>query len=170
AHTHDSPPLDVDLEKGLNLIILSGLLFFLLRKPASRMFVRRQVTIRHALRQTEKNLQESQQNLDAARLEKDRTATLIDELEHETRVQTQRQVDALIEDAHAKTVRLEEAEQKRLSHLEADAIARLHSDTVRDALSRVETQFARGIDPETDRRLVAEFIAGLASVKTLEGL
>jgi len=164
VHEHAAPIGDL-YKRTLNFVILVGILFYFLRKPAKQFFSNRTESIKNTLedlekqkRETQSKLEEYQQKLSA--LETERNKIIQDFI-----TEGEAEKSKIIEGAHTTATRVKEEAERAIQQEVKKAKGLLQQEVAELSAKMAEDLLKKHIKDTDQQRLVDEYLAKVVEAK-----
>jgi F-type H+-transporting ATPase subunit b len=159
--THETPIKtweSTDWARVLNFAILAGVLFLIVRKPASQMLNDRITGIREQLAELEAKKQEAEKELAVYNEKLTQLGKEAEKIMGEYIRQGNEAKDRILAEAKSSAEKLEEKAMKNIEHEFKQAKLKLQAEITEKALERAQTKIISRISSEDQDRLVDEYL------------
>ncbi len=165
GHGHEAGiPVRPVLFASVNLALLLGLLFFLLRKPAKDFFASRSALIQKNLEQSQSLKREAELKFSEAQSRlsgiEEETQRLVAELKRDGELERAR----LIQEAQDQVKGLQQTGERILAQELRKAKEELKKETVALAAEMAEALVKQNLTPEDQRRLVSQYLGKMENL------
>ncbi len=147
-----------DTYRIINFLVLVGLLFFLLRKPAAQFLGERIKGIREQLAELEQKKIEAEKKLAEYTRRLEAMSSESDRIIEEYRRQGEAMRDNILKAAEVAAAKLESQARRNIEHEFKKARIELEMEIMEKAISRAEDMLRKNITDQDQERLVGEYI------------
>lgn len=155
---HGSHWQKTDTYRIINFLVLAGLLFFLLRKPAAQFLGDRIKGIQEQLKELEQKKIEAEKKLAEYTRRLDALSSESDQIIEEYRRQGEAMRDNILKAAEAAAAKLESQALRNIEHEFKKARIELEMEIMEKAISRAEEMLRENITDQDQERLVGEYL------------
>lgn len=149
---------NTDTFRIINFLVLAGLVFFLLRKPAAQFLGDRIKGIQEQLKELEQKKIEAEKKLAEYTRRLADLAAESDQIIDEYRRQGESMRENILKAAETAAAKLESQARRNIEHEFKKARVELEMEIMEKAISRAETMLEKNITDKDQERLVGEYL------------
>jgi F-type H+-transporting ATPase subunit b len=147
-----------DTYRIINFLVLAGLVFFLIRKPAAQFLGDRIKGIQEQLKELEQKKIEAEKKLAEYTRRLEDLSAESDRIIEEYRRQGETMRENILTAAEASAAKLESQAKRNIEHEFKKARIELEAEIMEKAISRAQDMLARNITDKDQERLVGEYL------------
>jgi F-type H+-transporting ATPase subunit b len=155
---HGSHWQNTDTFRIINFLVLAGLVFFLIRKPAAQFLGDRIKGIQEQLKELEQKKIEAEKKLAEYNRRLADLSAESDQIIDEYRRQGESMRENILKAAEAAAAKLESQARRNIEHEFKKARVELEMEIMEKAISRAETMLEKNITDKDQERLVGEYL------------
>ena len=161
---HAAPWGDL-LKRGLNFVVLVGILFYLLRKPAGKFFSNRRESIKNTLEDLERQKKEAQSKIEEYQQKLSALETERNKIIQDFITEGETEKSKIIEGAHMTATQVKEEAERAIQQEVKKAKGLLQQEVAELSTKMAEDLLKKHMKDTDQQRLVDEYLAKVVEAK-----